>query len=99
MLLPEQGLQLLYRLGKGDVDIQQAQAADGAAEIAAHPEARKPVCMNGNPAHLPALQPREYKQKQSEFEGEDDKAEAKNAPVPFHEGGALRWRGRRWRRR
>ena len=76
---------------EGDVEIDEAEAADGAADVVVHPElvdlGRKP----GDPIDVPRIQPRENGEEDTEFEAHDYEEEPAEFVVPAVPGrGGLR---------
>ena len=70
------GYELAAGLEDGDVDVEEAEAAEGATEILVHPEFGQETGVKGNPVYVPSGEPREDQQKQTQFEGKDDETDA-----------------------
>ena len=70
----------------GDVDVEKAEAADGAAEVLVHPEVGEEAGVERDPIDVPVGAPGEDQQEQAQFKSEEDKANAEDALVPADEG-------------
>ncbi len=51
--LAENGFQLAYEFNQGDVDVEEAETAEGAAEVATHPHGSEIWGMHGYPVQIP----------------------------------------------